>query len=191
MKSSFVSLSEFGRYYTSANKWNNWSSERFPKSSFIRSFPVCQEVVDVSLIAGSIPSTCHPIPIATIQLMFPLLLVEKLVQQFRLFSDWWGVAVRWFHDNCQILMNCPKNNFWLFVTALEIFVGSSPSPANSCSYTDKMYPLSGEILYHDSVPVIVPGFTSFTKNIVIRCCQVTKLGSLIAYSARNPRSYGS
>ena len=38
-----------------------------------------------------------------------------------------------------------------------------------CFYTDKIDPLSGEILYHDSVPMIVPGFTSFVEDFVIRC----------------------
>ena len=35
--------------------------------------------------------------------------------------------------------------------------------------------LSGENLYHDSVSVIVPRFTSFVEDCVLCCCQVTIL----------------
>ena len=38
-----------------------------------------------------------------------------------------------------------------------------------------MNPSSGKILFHDSVPVIVPRFTSFIEDFVISRCQVTKL----------------
>ena len=36
-------------------------------------------------------------------------------------------------------------------------------------------PLSGENVYHDSVSVIVPRFTSFTEDFLLCCCQVTIL----------------
>ena len=32
-------------------KWNNWSLKWFTESSFVRSFPVCQEILDISQMA--------------------------------------------------------------------------------------------------------------------------------------------
>ena len=59
-----------------------------------------------------------------------------------------------------------------------------------------MNPLSKQILYHDSVSVIVSRFTSCTENFVICFYQVTKIfcskyGCASAFSARGPRNLGS
>ena len=56
-------------------------------------------------------------------------------------------------------------------------------------------PLSGQVLHHDCISVIVSRFTSFTENFVICCYQVTKIfctkyGSAIASSARSPCNFG-
>ena len=78
-----------------------------------------------------------------------------------------------------------------FSTARETFVN-----LRSFSFTRIWwYPLRGYILYHDSVSVIVPRFTSFVEDFVLCCCQVTTIfcswnRSLIASSARNPRNLG-
>ena len=58
-----------------------------------------------------------------------------------------------------------------------------------------MNPLSCQILYHDSVSVIVSRFKSFTKNFVICCYQVTKTfcsryGCASASCARGPCNLG-
>ena len=88
------------------------------------------------------------------------------------------------------------NNFWL----LRRFQELSSTLLRllwSLGFTRiRLYPLSGEILYQDSVSVIVPGSTSFVEDFVIRCYQVTKLfcswnRSHITSSARNPRNSGS
>ena len=44
-----------------------------------------------------------------------------------------------------------------------------------CFARIRLNPLSGKILYHDSVRVIVSGFTSLIEDFVIRRYQVTKL----------------
>ena len=82
------------------------------------------------------------------------------------------------------------------MTALEIFVDYSPSPANSCSSTDKIV----SIEWRDLVPRQhiddCSEFTSSVEDFVIRCYHVTKLfcsskRSLIASFAENPRIFGS
>ena len=57
-----------------------------------------------------------------------------------------------------------------------------------------MDPLSGQVLHHDCISVIVSRFTTFTENLVICCNQVTKIfctryGSAIASSARGPCTF--
>ena len=59
----------------------------------------------------------------------------------------------------------------------------------------RLDPLSGEVLHHDCISVIVSRFTIFTENFVICCCQVakmfcTKYGSAIASSAWGPCDFG-
>ena len=44
-----------------------------------------------------------------------------------------------------------------------------------CSARLRLNPLNGKILYHDSVPVIVSGFTLLIEDFVICRYQVTKL----------------
>ena len=44
-----------------------------------------------------------------------------------------------------------------------------------CFYTDKTDPLSGKILYHDSVSMIVSCFTFLIEYFVISCYQVPEL----------------
>ena len=44
-----------------------------------------------------------------------------------------------------------------------------------CFARIRLNPLSGKILYHDCVSVLVSRFTFFTENSVICCYQVTKL----------------
>ena len=70
-------------------------------------------------------------------------------------SERWSVDVWWFHDKmCQIPMTCPYKKLSASVTALlrylRFFVFTRI----------RLYPLSGEILYHDSVSVIVSRFRS-------------------------------
>ena len=56
-------------------------------------------------------------------------------------------------------------------------------------------PLSGEILHHDCISVIVSRFAIVTEDLVICCYQVTKIcgsryGFAIASSARGPCNLG-
>ena len=91
-----LSLSEFGRCFVHAE------FSRLPAD--------LAHFEDSSGIPQNLTTTFHPIQIAIIRLMFPLLLVVKLVLQFRLFlSDkvWtFDDSVTILHNICQIPMNC-------------------------------------------------------------------------------------
>ena len=64
-----------------------------------------------------------------------------------------------------------------------------------CFARIRLDPLGGQVLHHDCMSMIVSRFTSFTKNFVICCYQITKIfctryGSAIASSARGPCNFG-
>ena len=108
-----------------------------------------------------------PFRIAIIQLMFPLLLVVPLSRQHHpsridevlRFDD----SMIDLHKISPILMNCLYTSFGLLRICVLARI--------------RLYPLSCEILYHDSVSVFVPGFPSFVEDFVIRCYHVTKLSA--------------
>ena len=54
-------------------------------------------------------------------------------------------------------------------------MNSSPSPVQSMFCTDKTVSVSGKILNHDSVSVIVSWFTILVEEFVTSRYQVTKL----------------
>ena len=73
---------------------------------------------------------------------------------------------------------------------------SARGTCNFGSQRIRLDPLGGQVLHHDSVSMIVSRFTSFTKNFVICCYQVTKTfcsryGCASAFSARTTCNFGS
>ena len=90
------------------------------------------------------------------------------------------------HKLCQTPRKCQCK--WLLVSssAPRTFARSFQFPEKLLFCTD---------LYHDCVSVIVSRFTSFTKNFVICCCQVTNIfcsryGLASAFSAKSPSYLG-
>ena len=87
-------------------------------------------------------------------------------------------------------MTCPHKKTFGFCD------GSTSFPTIFVFTRIRLYPLSGEILYHDIVSVIVSRFRSLMWDFVICRYQVIKLFCAkwtfaSASSAKNPRSFGS
>ena len=64
-----------------------------------------------------------------------------------------------------------------------------------CFARIRLDPLSGQVLHHDCISMIVSRFTIFTEDFLICCYQVTKIfssryGSAIASSARGSCDFG-
>ena len=64
-----------------------------------------------------------------------------------------------------------------------------------CFARIRLNPLSGKILYHDCVSVIVSRFTFLIEDFVICCHQVTKIccsrcGCVSAFSTKRPCNFG-
>ena len=121
----------------------------------------------------------------------PSFTLRATSSEISLVSKRWGVEVRWFHD--KPLQDLPNSNE-LSVSMTFGFCDGSRNFRGLFSVFCEVFFLHGldcihcgEILYHDSVSVFAPGFTSLAEDFVIRCYQITKL--YITFSARNPRNF--
>ena len=87
------------------------------------------------------------------------------------------------------------NDFRIPVGLQELLQASLGFLLSFCFAWICLDPLSGQVLHHDCVPVIVSRFTIVTENLVICCHQVTKIfstryGFAFASSARGPCDFG-
>ena len=134
---------------------------------------------DSNSIPWNPPTIFHPILTVAILLKFFLSLFVRLFQRHMSRIH----EVLKFDDSMTDFTMLAKlqwivciDNFCRVVTARETFANSFPSPVKSFFFARiRLNPLSGKILYHDSVPVIVSRFTSFVEDLVIYRYQVTKL----------------
>ena len=155
------SFGEDGWYSTIAPKNIMWSFEWFSKSSFVQCFPVCQEGPDCSN-AAHVPSFTRRTALSAMSFV----------------SDRWG-EVRWFHDKTSHAF--PNSTELSVYTTFAACDGSKnfnrflPLTCRFCFTRIILNTMSGKILYHHSVSVIVSGFASHIKDFVICRYQVTKL----------------
>ena len=86
------------------------------------------------------------------------------------------------------------NDFW-FPGRLQDFLQALLRCLSSFRFTwVRLYPPSSQVLYHDSVSMIVSRFTSFTKDFVVRSSLISKMfrsghDRSSAFSARSPRYF--
>ena len=143
-------------------------------------------------------SACHfdPDMIATVQRRSLLLLCALRSHQSHLFLI--GRVLthndprKSLHKLCRILGAGQYKSLWVSTSAPRTFVSSFPSPEGFWFARIRLDPLSSQVLYHDSVSMIVSRFTSF---IEVCYFQVTKVfcsrnGSANASSARGPCNFG-
>ena len=169
--------------FNHCSKTYYWPFEWFFKSSCIRRFPVCQKVLDISQIA------------IAFHRVWPPPFIQAWLQQYRrspfLYSAYrsfnyaisfgsMSVEVQWFHDkSSQDLPNSIEMSVFSTFGACDDSKNFNNLFSDSCEVfvfaRIWLNPLSGKILYHDSVPVIVSGFTSLIEDFVVRRYQVTQL----------------
>ena len=87
------------------------------------------------------------------------------------------------------------NDFRFPIWLQELLQASLGALWSFCFARICLDPLSGQVLHHDCISVIVSRFTIFTENFVICCYQVTKIfctryGFAIASSAWGPCNFG-
>ena len=137
---------------------------------------------DRNSIPWNQPTNFHPINMVAVLLMFLLGLCVPLFQQDHFVSDRWSFDVQWFQDNSsQASPHSMKivcvNDFFFSDASRNFRKLFSVSWDAFCFTRLRLNPLSGKILHHDSVPLILPRFTFLFEDFVICCYQVTKFFS--------------
>ena len=184
------------------SKRNVWTFRWFSESLFIRSFPICQEVLNISQIATAFHRVRPPC-------FFQAWLQQYGRRSFLLFCVPLSNTIRLGSMGCRSSM-IP---WWIFTgfAKFQGFVSVNDFRLfwrlEKLSFTlfrllgsfgfarIRLNPLSGKILYHDCVSVTVSRFTFLVEDFVISCYQVTKLfctkyDSAKKSSARRPCDLG-
>ena len=161
------SFGEDGWYSTIVPKSIILPFEWFSKSSFAWRFPICQEVLDISQTANF-----HPILTVATLLMCLLSLVGRHFQRCHL-------------SRIDEVLKCGDSMIktsHVFQNSIELSVKTTFGPCDGSNNLNKLLsvsceslhftlirldPLSGKILYHDSVPVIVSRFAPLIKDSLI------------------------
>ena len=89
-------------------------------------------------------------------------------------------STRDLHELCQIPVHCQYESLSDGLSTRETFADSLSFPVKSLFCMDTPV-IIGKILHDHRVPVTVARLTLFVGNLVVCCCQVTKI------SARNMR----
>ena len=111
----------FRRNRVILNQWtkrNDWSFKRFSKTPFVWSFPMRQEILNVSqkgiTFHGICPPFFHPDLIATILQTYLLSLCVLLSQQSHLFQICVVSTFKWFQErSSQALPNSKELSVWM------------------------------------------------------------------------------
>ena len=99
------------------------------------------------------------------------------------------------HRLCQILGIVNVNEFWFPRRLQELLSALFRFLKSFCFARIGLDPLSCQVLYHDSVSMIVSRFTSFTEKFLVCCDQVTEFfrsrhDCTSAFSERSPCYFG-
>ena len=181
-----------------------------PNRLFVRSFPVGQEVLDISQIGITLYWIWPPSFIQTwlwqYCLKYFLWLVERLSQRCHLFRinevlkccD----SMTDLHMLSQIPSSCVCFQPLVCATAPRILTNFSPSHVKSSFYTDKTEPIEKQDLYHDSAPIVPKSHPSlrtcdlplskhqcFLHEIELRQCVFCKEPLLFWFASRR-RNFG-
>ena len=156
-------------------KWNDWSFTWFSKTPFVWSFPIRQEICDVSQIGFTFHRICPPFFIQTS-------IARTAPSAIPCVSDLCGVDVQGFQERSSQAL--PNSKEIVSVNDLKASYSAPRTFASSfflcflrsfCFARIRLDPLSGQVLHHDCISMIVSRITFFNENFVIRCDQVTKI----------------
>ena len=182
---------------------NYWSFRWFSKTPFVRSFPIRQEICDVSQIGKACHGICPPIFIQTwlqqhCRSTFFHSTHCSLGNPICFRSAWCrrtmipGEIFTWWAEFQGIVS---VNDFWFPLRLQELLQASLCFLRSFCFARLRLDPLGGQVLHHDCISMIASRFTTFTENLVICCYQVTNIfctryGFAKASSARSPCDCG-
>ena len=173
------------------------------KTSLVWSFPIRQEVLNVSQIT----ITFHRIR--------PPIFIQTWLQQYCRCAFFHSAHCSLSNPICFRSVWCRRtmipgkiftgfakfqgivsvNDFSLPIRLQELLQAPLCFLRSFCLARIRLNPLGGQVLHHDCISMIVSRFTTFTENFVICCNQITKIfctryGSANASSARGPCNFG-
>ena len=177
------SFAEIGWYSTSEPNGMTGPLNGFPKTSLVRSFPIRQEILNVSQISVTFHRICPPI------------FIQTWLQQYSrgaffysahcYFSNpigFWSVWCRRTMIPGKIFISFGKvqgivsvNDFRFPIWLQELLQAPLCFLRSFCFARIWLDPLGGWVLHHDCISMIVSRFAIVTENFVICCYQVTKI----------------
>ena len=183
-------------------KWNNRSLKWLPKTSFIGRLPL-RQICDVSQIGVTFHRICPPT------------FIQTRLQQYSRGTSFYSAHSSSSNPMCFWSVWCRRamipgkiftrfaefqrivseNDSKLPIGIQELLQASLCFLWSFCFTQIRLDPLSGQVLHHDCISVIVSSFEIVTENLVICCYGVTKIsttkyGSTIASPARSPSNFG-
>ena len=180
-------------------KRNDWSFKWFPKTSFVWSLPIRQEILNVSQIGKAFHGICPPIFIQTrLQQYSRSAFLYSAHCSFRntisLRSVWCRRAMipgKNFTSFARFQGIVSVNDFRLPIRLQELLQAPLCFLRSFCFARIWLDLMGCQVLHHDCISMIVSRFTTFNENFVICCIQITKIfctryDSANASSARGP-----
>ena len=166
------------------SKRNDWSFEWFSESSFIRSLPIRQEILNVSQIGIEFHGICPPFFIQTwlqqYGRLWPSFTLRTALSAIPFVSDLCGVDCtlipgKIFSDFAKFQGIVSVNDFRLPIRLQALLQAPLCFLRSLCFVRIRLDPLASQVLHHDCTSVIVSRFTIFSENFVICCDQITNI----------------
>ena len=175
----------------------------FTKTSLVWSFPIRQEILNVSQVGIKFHGICPPIFIQTwLQPYSRCAFLYSAHCSFSYPICFWSVWCWRTMIPGEIFTGFAKfqgivsvNDFSLPIGLQELLQAPLCFQRSFCFAQICLDPLGGQVLHHDCISMNVSRFTISTEDFVICCYQVTKIfctrnGSASASSARGPCNFG-
>ena len=158
-------------------------SLRFSKTPFVWSFPIRQEILNVSQIRISFHRICSPIFILTwLQQHCRRTFFHSAYCSLSnpiCFRSVWCRRTLIPGKTSQALSNSKELSVYMtsgFLFGLQELLQASLCFLRCFIFARiRLDPLSGKVLHHDCISMIVSRFTTFTENFVICCKKITKV----------------
>ena len=196
----------FRRDMVILNQWtkrNDRSFKRLPKTSFVWSLPIRQEILNVPQIGKAVHRLCPPF------------LIQTWLQQYSRRTFFHSAYCSLSNPICFRYVWCRRTmipgkiftsfakfqgivsaqDFRFSIQLQELLQASSGFLRSFCFARIRLDPLGGQVLHRDCISMVVSRFTTFTENFLICCYQITKIfstkyGSANAASAQSSCNFG-
>ena len=184
------------------NKTVDWSFKRFSKTCQMESSHQTRNLecfADRYSIPWNLPIIFHSDLIATIPQTYLLYSAHCSLSNLMCLRSVWCrctmVPIKIFTSLAKFQGIVSVNDFTLPIRLQELLQAPFGFLRSFCFARIRLDPLSGQVVHHDCISMIVSRFTTCTENFVFGCYQVTKIfctkyDSANTSSARSPCDFG-